>query len=94
MFDDYYTDLCDKDKAKELIDALSVSLKTPVGQKALEYIKWLCRYDSPDFSTDPNVALMEKAKREVYLTLQTLLQDDVNPEQIAEYYKRQGGING
>lgn len=94
MIDDYYADLCNEEKVKDLLDAMNVSLKTPLGEKVVDFIQWLCRYNSPEYSTDPNVALMEKAKREVFLTLKTLLRDDVSPKQIADYYKKSGGYNG
>lgn len=90
MIDKYLNDLMDEKNVKLLKDCLELTFKTEHGKKTLEFIEWLCRFYHPTEGNDPNDAIADKSKREVYTTLLTLLREDVTPELIAKYYQHNG----
>ena len=84
-------------KDEAFIADLKRSLKHSFGGKkgnlSLEYLEHLCGMYRASTSADPNIALMENAKRSVILTIKTMMRDDISPKQIAEHYKKEG-VNG
>lgn len=67
-----------------------------VNEKYPDFFKFLedfCGYNTPILSPDPAQISYSAGKRDVILTLKTIMRDDILPEQIAEYYTK-GKLNG
>ena len=78
--------LTNKDDIAELSQALKdVKEKYPVIFKFLEQY---CGYDTALLSFDPNEICYSQGKRDVILTIKTMMREDLNPDIIAQYYKK------
>ena len=58
-----------------------------------KFLEDFCGYNTPILSPDPAQISYSAGKRDVILTLKTIMRDDILPEQIAEYYTK-GKLNG
>ena len=77
--------LSDKNSIAELSQALKdIAVKYPV---VFEFLESYCGYDSALLSFDPNEICYSQGKRDVILTIKTMMRDDINPEDIAKHYK-------
>lgn len=78
--------LTNEDDIAELSQALKdVKNKYPVIFKFLEQY---CGYDTALLSFDPNEICYSQGKRDVILTIKTMMREDLNPDIIAQYYKK------
>ena len=71
------------------IASLSQSLKD-VEEKypiVFDFLESYCGYNSPLLTYEPNEICYSQGKRDVILTIKTLMRDDIDAKQIAEYYK-------
>ena len=79
-------DITDKNSIAELSQALKdISTKYPV---VFDFLESYCGYDTALLSFDPNEICYSQGKRDVILTIKTMMRDDINPDVIAQYYKR------
>lgn len=79
-------DITDKDNIAELSQALKdVQAKYPV---IFDFLEKYCGYDTALLSFEPNEICYSQGKRDVILTIKTVMRDDIKPEIIAQYYKR------
>lgn len=62
-----------------------VSQKYPL---FMEFLEHFCGYNSPVLSSDPYKISYSGGKRDVILTIKTIMRDDLLPEQIAATYER------
>lgn len=67
------------------IEFKDVAKKHPMFMQFLEYY---CGYNTPILSSDPNEISYSSGKRDVILTIKTIMRDDILPEQIAKFYER------
>lgn len=74
----------ERDIADLKIDLKDISIKHPF---VIDFLEEICGFYTPILSTEANDHLYAGAKREVILTIKTILRDDISPKQIAEYYK-------
>ena len=78
-------DITNKDSIADLSQALKdINLKYPV---IIEFLEKYCGYNTALLSFDPNEICYSQGKRDVILTIKTLMRDDINPVEIAKYYK-------
>lgn len=78
--------LTDKNNIAELAQALKdINIKYPV---VFEFLESYCGYDTALLSFDPNEICYSQGKRDVILTIKTLMREDISPEVIAQYYKK------
>lgn len=73
------------------IATLSQSLKDIKNKMPLvfDFLEKYCGYNAPLMSTDPHEICYSQGKRDVILMIHTLMRDDITPEQIAQYYKKE-----
>lgn len=62
-----------------------VELNYPLFMAFLEHY---CGYNTAVLSADPNQISYSCGKRDVILTIKTIMRDDILPEQIAQQYER------
>lgn len=55
--------------------------------EVMEFLEMFCGYDTPVLSTDPNQIAYAGGKRDVILTIKTIMRDDATPEAIAYFYE-------
>ena len=77
-------------KYRQDIADLSTALKDienkyPV---VLKFLETFCGYNSPVNSNDPYQICYSGGKRDVILTIKTIMSDELTPETIAMYYKQ------
>lgn len=87
-----------KDKRNNSFDFTSVNDITEVHQALIDVankypiiIKFLeeyCGYNSAVLSFEPNEICYSQGKRDVILTIKTLMRNDIDAKQIAEHYRR------
>jgi hypothetical protein len=78
--------ITDKNDIAELSQALKdISIKYPV---VIEFLEKYCGYDTALLSFDPNEICYSQGKRDVILTIKTLMREDISPDIIAQYYKK------
>ena len=78
-------DFTDKNQIAHLYQSLlDVERDYPVIMKFLESF---CGYNTPVLSCDPNEIAYSAGKRDVILTIKSLMRNDVSAEQIAQFYK-------
>lgn len=78
-------DITDKNDIADLSTALKdIENKYPV---VLKFLETFCGYNSPVNSNDPYQICYSGGKRDVILTIKTIMSDEVAPEDIALYYK-------
>lgn len=79
-------DITDKNSIAELSQALKdITIKYPI---VIEFLEQYCGYDSALLSFEPNEICYSQGKRDVILTIKTLMREDISPEVIAQYYKK------
>jgi hypothetical protein len=79
-------DITNKNDIAALSQALiDVEQKFPI---VFDFIETYCGYNTPVMSTDPYEITYAGGKRDVILTIKTIMRQDIKPEQIAEYYKK------
>lgn len=77
--------LADKNYIAEVGQAfLDIETKYPI---ALQFLEEYCGFTTPVLSTDPHEIAYAGGKRDVILTLKTLMRRDIDPAQIALFYK-------
>lgn len=78
-------DLTDKHHIAELQQSLiDIEIKYP---EVISFLEEYCGFYTPVLSSDPYLISYSGGKRDVILTLKTLMRKDISPEQIAQYYK-------
>jgi hypothetical protein len=60
-----------------------VSIKYPL---VLDFLEKYCGYNTPLLSSEPYEICYSQGKRDVILTIKTLMRDDITPEQIAQNF--------
>lgn len=71
------------------IATLSQSLKDLKNRMPIifDFLEKYCGYNTPLMSVDPYEICYSQGKRDVILTINTLMRDDITPEQIAHFFK-------
>jgi len=54
----------------------------------IDFLEHFCGYNSAVLSSDPYQISYSGGKRDVILTIKTIMRDDLLPKQIAEHYER------
>jgi hypothetical protein len=77
-------------KSKECIADLRVVFKDVASKYPLfmEFLEHFCGYNTAVLSANPNEISYAGGKRDVILTIKTIMRDDLLPEQIAQHYER------
>ena len=79
-------DITNKNDIADLSQALKdIEKKYPL---LLEFLESYCGYNTALLSFDPNEICYAQGKRDVILTIKTLMREDISPEIIAQYYKK------
>lgn len=78
--------ITDKNDIAELSQALiDIQEKYPV---VFSFLETYCGYDTALLSFDPNEICYSQGKRDVILTIKTMMRKDLSPDIIAQYYKK------
>lgn len=78
--------ITNKDNIAELSQALKdIRDKYPV---VFNFLEQYCGYDTALLSFDPNEICYSQGKRDVILTIKTMMREDLSPDIIAQYYKK------
>lgn len=78
--------LTDKNTIAELSQALKdIEKKYPI---LFSFLESYCGFYTPLNSHTPEDICYSQGKRDVILTIYTMMRDDINPEVIAQYYKQ------
>ena len=78
-------DITDKNDIAELSQALKdINNKYPV---VFDFLEQYCGYNTALLSFEPNEICYSQGKRDVILTIKTMMREDINPDVIAQYYK-------
>lgn len=78
--------ITNKDNIAELSQALKdIRDKYPV---VFDFLEQYCGYDTALLSFDPNEICYSQGKRDVILTIKTMMREDLSPDIIAQYYKK------
>jgi len=78
-------DFTDKNYIATLQQALKdVENKYPV---VMRFLEEFCGFTKPVLSSDPNEICYSGGKRDVILTIKTMMRNDIAPEQIVQFYK-------
>lgn len=78
--------ITDKNSIAELSQALKdIEKKYPI---VFEFLETYCGYNTALLSFEPNEICYSQGKRDVILTIKTMMREDINPELIAQYYKK------
>lgn len=78
--------ITNKDNISELSQALKdIKDKYPV---VFDFLEQYCGYDTALLSFDPNEICYSQGKRDVILTIKTMMREDLSPDIIAQYYKK------
>lgn len=56
------------------------------------FLETFCGYNTALLSFEPNKICYSQGKRDVILTIKSLMRDDVSAENIANYYKQKGNL--
>ena len=79
-------DITDKNCIAELSQAFKdIQRNSPI---VLEFLESYCGYNTALLSFEPNEICYAQGKRDVILTIKTLMREDIIPEIIAQYYKK------
>lgn len=79
-------DITNKNDIADLSQALKdIEKKYPL---LLEFLESYCGYNTALLSFEPNEICYAQGKRDVILTIKTLMREDISPEIIAQYYKK------
>lgn len=78
--------ITNEDNIAELSQALKdIRDKYPV---VFDFLEQYCGYDTALLSFDPNEICYSQGKRDVILTIKTMMREDISPDIIAQYYKK------
>lgn len=78
----------DKNDIATLSDSLKIVNKQyPI---IIKFLEKYCGYNTPLNSSNPQEICYSQGKRDVILTIKTLMRDDITSEQIAQFYKNIG----
>lgn len=78
--------LKDKKTVSELQNELSaIAEQYPL---VMAFLEEFCGYNTPGFTADPQKIAYSAGKRDVILTVKSLLRRDILPETIANFYER------
>ena len=78
-------DITNKNDIATLSQALiDVEQKFPV---VFDFLETFCGYNTPVMSSNPYEITYAGGKRDVILTIKTIMRSDIKPEHIAGYYK-------
>lgn len=79
-------DITNKNDIAELSQSLKdIQKKYPI---VFPFLESYCGYDSALLSFDPNEICYSQGKRDVILTIKTMMREDISPDVIAQYYKK------
>lgn len=67
------------------ISLIDIENKYP---KVIKFLEEYCGYNSALLSSNPNEICYAQGKRDVILTLKTLMRKDIDPKQIVEHYNK------
>ena len=81
-------DLKNELEIKDLKAAFDYSFKGPLGQTTLKFLEQFCGFWNGGPRDDLNRLQYEAGKRDVILTLKTIMHKEWTPKQIAETFKR------
>lgn len=80
-------DITDKNDIADLTTALrDIEKKYP---SVIDFLEQYCGFYSPMNTAEPYAISYSQGKRDVILTIKTLLKGDLTPAEIAQYYKQQ-----
>ena len=78
--------ITDKNDIADLSQALKdIKKNYPI---VLDFLETYCGYNSALLSFEPNEICYAQGKRDVILTIKTLMREDISSELIAQYYKK------
>ncbi len=78
--------ITDRNDIAELSQALKdIQNKYPI---VFNFLETYCGYDTALLSFDPNEICYSQGKRDVILTIKTIMRADISPDIIAQYYKK------
>lgn len=81
-------DLTDPVEIKKLKAALDYSFRPPLGEETLRFLEQYCGFWLGGPRDDLNRLQYEAGKRDVILTLKTIMHPEWTPEMIAAQFKR------
>jgi hypothetical protein len=81
-------DVTNEIEIKGLKESLAYSFSGPLGEKTLEFLEEFCGFWNGGPRDDLNKLQYEAGRRDVILTLKTIMREDWTPEQIAAIFKR------
>ena len=81
-------DLKNELQIKALKEAFGFSFQGVLGEKTLDFLEQFCGFWDGGPRDDLQRLQYEAGKRDVILTLKTIMREDWTPKQIAELYKR------
>jgi len=58
--------------------------------EVMRFLEYYCGFNVPGFSSDAVEIAYRAGKRDVILTLKTIMRQDIEPKQIADFFKRNG----
>lgn len=77
--------MADKNDIADLATALKdIKEKYPI---IIDFLETYCGFYSPMNTSEPYAISYSQGKRDVILTIKTIMSDKLRPETIAEYYK-------
>lgn len=78
--------LTDKNDIAELSQAFKdINQKYPI---VFDFLESYCGYNTALLSFDPQEICYSQGKRDVILTIKTMMREDLSPDIIAQYYKQ------
>ena len=78
--------ITDKNDIAELSQCLKdIKNKYPI---VFDFLESYCGYDTALLSFDPNEICYSQGKRDVILTIKSMMREDISPDIIAQYYKK------
>jgi hypothetical protein len=83
-------DLTDPKQIANLKKAFDFSFTGPTGSETLKFLEEFCGFYMGGPRDDLNQLQYEAGKRDVILTLKTIMNQDWNPDMIAAKYKEMG----
>lgn len=79
-------DITNKNDIAELSQSFKdIQTKYPI---IMAFLESYCGYDSALLSFDPQEICYSQGKRDVILTIKTMMREDISPDVIAQYYKK------
>lgn len=79
-------DITNKNDIAELSQSFKdIKRKYPI---VFNFLESYCGYDTALLSFEPNEICYSQGKRDVILTIKTLMREDISPDVIAQYYKK------